>query len=78
TFDELATDDRVMAVRAPLPRADGAHRVLRIGEVRDRVWAFVDGQPVGVLDRSDHATCLNLGDRDGVLTLIVEDQGRVN
>ena len=79
TFDELSTDDRVMALRTALvPRSGGRSRVLRVGEVRDRVWAFVDGRPVGVLDRSDHGTCLTLGDADGVLTLIVEDQGRVN
>lgn len=79
TFDALATDDRVMALRTTLPRrSHRGSRVLRIGEVRDRVWAFVDDQPVGVLDRSDHGTCLNLGDREGVVTLIVEDQGRVN
>jgi len=53
--------------------------VLAFGEVRDRAQVFLDGRPVGVLDRAEHATSLTLP-AVGVarLDVLVEDQGRVN
>ena len=56
--------------------APGA-RVLSVGEVRDRAQVFVDGTPVGVLQRDHHDRSISLppGER---LDLLVEDQGRVN
>ncbi|TFC61665.1 MULTISPECIES: glycoside hydrolase family 35 protein [unclassified Cryobacterium] len=52
-------------------------RVLSFGEVRDRAQVFVDGDPVGVLQRDHHDRSIGLppGER---LDLLVEDQGRVN
>ncbi|MBP2478385.1 beta-galactosidase [Crossiella equi] len=43
----------------------------------DRVQAFVDGQPVGVLSRENHERALRCRG-GGVLRLLVENQGRVN
>ena len=52
-------------------------RVFSVGEVRDRAQVFVDGNPVGVLQRDQHDRSISLppGER---LDLLVEDQGRVN
>ncbi|WP_250304728.1 beta-galactosidase [Streptomyces sp. NBC_01387] len=54
--------------------------VLRIAEVRDRAQVFVDGQPVGVLERESHEHSLAFhSPRSGArLAVLVENQGRVN
>ena len=52
--------------------------VLVVEEVRDRALVALDGDPVGVLDRTTHAWSLPLPRRSGALTLLVEDRGRVN
>ena len=57
-------------------RADDA--VLSIDEIRDRAIVTLDGQPVGVLSRTEHLRTLPLPPRDGELGLLVEDQGRVD
>ena len=63
--------------------APGAARVLSFAEVRDRAQVFLDGVPVGVLQRDNHDRSLTLpsvgdGDAAGRLDVLVEDQGRVN
>jgi beta-galactosidase len=52
--------------------------VLAVGEVRDRAVVLLDGEPVGVLSRTAHEHVLPLPARAGELTVLVEDQGRVN
>jgi beta-galactosidase len=52
--------------------------VLTVGEVRDRAAVFLDGDPVGVLEREHHAVALMLPRGRGRLALVVEDQGGVN
>ncbi|GAA3799588.1 glycoside hydrolase family 35 protein [Cellulomonas soli] len=53
--------------------------VLAFTEVRDRAQVFLDGRPVGVIDRSEHGTSLTLpGVGHARLDVLVEDQGRVN
>jgi beta-galactosidase len=56
--------------------ADGP-ALLTVGEVRDRAYVFLDGAPVGVLDREQHDRALMLP-RGGRVEILVEDQGRVN
>ncbi|MEE1743802.1 glycoside hydrolase family 35 protein [Streptomyces sp. JV184] len=53
---------------------------LRIAEVRDRAQVFVDGQPVGVLERENHEHTLafHTPRRGAQLAVLVENQGRVN
>jgi beta-galactosidase len=51
--------------------------LLSVGEVRDRAYVFLDGAPVGVLDRERHDRALMLP-HGGHLEILVEDQGRVN
>ena len=62
------------------PHSSAASRAtLAIGdEVRDRAWILVDGRPVGVLARDAHERAIALPDARGELTIVVEDQGRVN
>jgi beta-galactosidase len=52
--------------------------LLTVGEVRDRVLVFLDGSPVGVLERERRDRALMLPHGKGRLDLVVEDQGRVN
>ncbi|MFD6177535.1 MULTISPECIES: glycoside hydrolase family 35 protein [unclassified Isoptericola] len=59
-------------------RVDADDVVLVADEVRDRAVVALDGDPVGVLDRSTHVRTLPLPRRAGTLTLLVEDRGRVN
>ncbi|GAA1724482.1 beta-galactosidase [Isoptericola hypogeus] len=59
-------------------RVEADDEVLVVGEVRDRAIVALDGDPVGVLDRSAHLYSLPLPRRAGTLTLLVEDRGRVN
>ncbi len=60
------------------PRAR-RRRHLTVGEqVRDRAWVLLDGVPVGVLARDSHERAVVLPDARGELTIVVEDQGRVN
>jgi beta-galactosidase len=52
--------------------------LLTVGEVRDRALVFLDGDPVGVLDRERHDRAIMLPRGRGRLEIVVEDQGRVN
>lgn len=52
--------------------------VLTVGEVRDRAVVLFDDEQIGVLDRGSHTFSVTLPGRAGDLTLLVEDQGRVN
>lgn len=54
--------------------------VLHAEQVRDRAQVFVDGQPVGVLERENHEHALAFTvPRPGArLAVLVENQGRVN
>ncbi|WP_333767816.1 glycoside hydrolase family 35 protein [Streptomyces sp. IBSBF 2435] len=77
-MEELGQDFGFVLYAARLPAAGPAH--LRLDGVRDRAQVFVDGQPVGVLEReSDHRvltfTVPSAGAR---LEVLVENQGRVN
>lgn len=59
-------------------RVTADDRALTLAEVRDRALVALDGEPVGVLSRTEHSRTLALPARAGELTLLVEDQGRVN
>jgi beta-galactosidase len=76
-LDELAGGPKLAVYRTDL---DGPDRpaVLSVGEVRDRAAVYLDGDPVGVLEREDHARALMLPRVRGRLDLVVEDQGGVN
>jgi beta-galactosidase len=80
-LDEVGTDVRLAVYRTELTgeglTGDGP-AVLSVGEVRDRAAVFLDGDPVGVLEREHHERALMLPRGRGRLELVVEDQGRVN
>ncbi|WP_432890104.1 glycoside hydrolase family 35 protein [Kribbella sp. CA-245084] len=73
TLDEL--DARLVLFQTEVPAEDPV--LLSVGEVRDRAYVFLDGAPVGVLDRERHDRALMLP-HGGHLEILVEDQGRVN
>ena len=77
TFDELGHDRGLALFRTRL-EGDGGAGILSSSEVRDRAWLFLDGVPVGVLSRDAHERVLALPANRGELTVLVEDQGRVD
>ncbi|HZW40679.1 MAG TPA: beta-galactosidase, partial [Agromyces sp.] len=77
TFDDLGHDRGIVVFSTTLER--GGPGTLAIGEeVRDRAWILIDGRPVGVLARDAHERAIALPDARGELTIVVEDQGRVD
>ncbi|MFC5663421.1 beta-galactosidase family protein [Kitasatospora misakiensis] len=78
TMEQLGQDFGFVLYEAVLP-VDGPV-LLEVDEVRDRAQVFVDGQPVGVLEREnhEHAIALTSPRAGSVLRLLVENQGRVN
>ncbi|MCK0116441.1 beta-galactosidase [Isoptericola sp. S6320L] len=75
THDDVAAWDGFVRYSTRIAADDA---VLVVGEVRDRALVALDGEPLGLLDRTTHTTSLPLPARTGELTLLVEDQGRVN
>ena len=69
-------DGRVIAVPADI--GDPASVALLFDEIRDRALVYLDSAPVGVLARDTHERVIRLPSATGRLTLLVEDQGRVN
>jgi len=80
-WDHLPTTDelgRWTGFTAYRTRVTAADRVVSFTEVRDRAVVTLDGDPVGVLSRTEGSRTLTLPARPGELTLLLEDQGRVN
>lgn len=80
TFEELGQLGALVRYDAVLdPRAfDGADAAaLVLGEVRDLAWVEVDGRPAGTLSRALHERAIVIP-HGRQLTVLVEDQGRVN
>ncbi|TCO44833.1 beta-galactosidase [Kribbella antiqua] len=73
TLDDL---DARLALFQTSVDVDGP-TLLSVDEVRDRAYVFLDGAPLGVLDRERHDRALMLP-HGGRLEIVVEDQGRVN
>ncbi|MCX5229506.1 glycoside hydrolase family 35 protein [Streptomyces sp. NBC_00233] len=78
TMEELEQDFGFVLYETALPVRGPA--LLEIEQVRDRAQVFVDGQPVGVLERELHENALafTVPRAGSVLTVLVENQGRVN
>lgn len=77
TMDAVGVSRGLMRYRVELT-GGAAAGVLAFAEVRDRAWVSLDGAPIGVLAREDHAWTIVLPRGEGVLEVLVEDQGRVN
>ncbi|WP_371680820.1 beta-galactosidase [Streptomyces sp. NBC_01276] len=78
TMEELGQDFGFVLYETRLP--DGGPALLQAEDVRDRAQVFVDGQPVGVLEREgrEHALAFAVPRPGARLTVLVENQGRVN
>ncbi|MER5307732.1 beta-galactosidase [Streptomyces sp. NPDC002773] len=78
TMEELEQDFGFVLYETTLPLRGPA--LLEIEHVRDRAQVFVDGQPVGVLEREnhEHALAFTAPGAGSVLSILVENQGRVN
>ncbi|MCO1580423.1 beta-galactosidase [Crossiella sp. SN42] len=75
-LDDLDGAPRLALLRTRIDAPGAA--VLGFGEVRDRASVFLDDQPVGTLLREHHQRVLGLGSGTGSLSVLIEDQGRVN
>ncbi|NQX29047.1 beta-galactosidase [Microbacteriaceae bacterium VKM Ac-2854] len=78
SFDHLEHDSGFILFRTRLDGAAGPARLVVGEEVRDRAWVLLDGVPVGVLARDNHERALVLPRGSGELSILVENQGRVN
>ncbi|WP_313545513.1 glycoside hydrolase family 35 protein [Leifsonia aquatica] len=76
TFDELGHYSGFGLYRTEIDTHEPA--VLEFGEVRDRAYVFVGSTRVGVLARDHHDRAITLSPSRGTLTVLVEDQGRVD
>lgn len=78
TMEQLRQDFGFVLYETVLPAAGPA--LLELERVRDRAQVFLDGRGVGVLERESHEHALSFTvPRAGcVLSLLVENQGRVN
>ncbi|KRB35180.1 glycoside hydrolase family 35 protein [Microbacterium sp. Root180] len=76
TFDELGFDGALVRYEVDLPEMTSP-QLLEFGEVRDLAWVRVDDGPPQRLSRrsNDRAVAVAPG---RLLTVLVEDQGRVN
>jgi len=76
TFDELGHYSGLGLYRTEIDTTEPA--VLEFGEVRDRAYVSVGDSRLGVLARDHHDTAIALSPSRGTLTVLVEDQGRVD
>jgi beta-galactosidase len=80
SFEDLGHLGALVRYDAPLPAAafgDADAATLVFDDVRDMAWVMVDGAPVGRLSRALHERAIVVP-RGAELTVLVEDQGRVN
>ncbi|MFC8765680.1 beta-galactosidase [Streptomyces sp. NPDC057193] len=78
TMEEMEQDFGFVLYETTLPLRGPV--LLEVEHVRDRAQVFVDGQPVGVLERENHEHSLAFTSpgAGSVLSILVENQGRVN
>ncbi|PVE11512.1 glycoside hydrolase family 35 protein [Streptomyces scopuliridis] len=78
TMEQLGQDFGFVLYETVLPAPGPV--LLELEQVRDRAQVFLDGQPVGVLEREnhEHALAFTVPRSGSVLSLLVENQGRVN
>jgi beta-galactosidase len=76
SFDQLEYDGGLAVYEVQLTGTGPG--VLIFDEIRDRAQVYLDGQPIGVLARDTHERAIRLPASTGTLTLVVEEQGRVD
>jgi len=79
TFERLDHLGALMRYEADIPEHafEGERGLLEAEEVRDAAWVDVDGHSVGAISRMHHERGLTIP-RGRRLTVLVEEQGRVN
>jgi beta-galactosidase len=76
TMDSLERFNGLVVYRTEVRLTEPA--VLEFSEVRDRAYVEVDDRELGVMDREQHDRSIVLPADARTVTVIVEDQGRVN
>ncbi|MBN9159031.1 beta-galactosidase family protein [Microbacterium sp.] len=77
SFEELGAEDGLVVYEAEITYAPGA--ALTVDVLHDRAVVHLDGVRLGVLERdAERSLALPAEGGSGVLTLVVESQGRVN
>ncbi|MET9736406.1 beta-galactosidase, partial [Streptomyces sp. NPDC006458] len=78
TMEELEQDFGFVLYETTLPLKGPV--LLELEQVHDRAQIFVDGLPVGVLEREnhEHAIAFTVPRSGSALSILVENQGRVN
>jgi len=77
TYEELGAEDGLVAYEAEISYA--ADAALTIDVLHDRAVVFLDGARLGVLERDgERSLPLPAAGGSGLLTLVVESQGRIN
>ncbi|MFJ4849273.1 MULTISPECIES: beta-galactosidase family protein [unclassified Streptomyces] len=78
TMEELGQDFGFVLYETELTEAGPT--LLHFAQVKDRAQVFLDGAPVGVLEREqhEHALALTVPAGGATLAVLVENQGRVN
>lgn len=78
TMEQLGQDFGFVLYETVLPAAGPV--LLEVEQVRDRAQVCLDGGPVGMLEREnhEHALAFTVPRAGSVLSLLVENQGRVN
>ena len=77
TMDALGRFTGLVAYRVDVP-ASAAPTVLELVEIRDRGYVYADDRFLGVLARELHDRTIQLPAGTRTVTVLVEDQGRVN
>ncbi|CAM5481827.1 hypothetical protein SGRIM128S_06960 [Streptomyces griseomycini] len=77
SFEELEQASGLVLYRAG-PRLPGGRHTLTVSGLRDRAEVFLDGVPLGVLDRETASLEVTGRGERACLELLVENQGRVN
>ena len=79
TFEELDQYSGLVLYETILPELQYDPTVLKIEEIRDRAYVYVDRQLIGILSRESQATELPIMAGLGTkLQIFVENQGRIN
>lgn len=80
SFEELCHPYGFVLYRTKVAADTTAER-LKLNKVRDRVWVYADGKPLGIIDRmgiSNDEIWLGGNENEVTLDLLVENLGRIN
>lgn len=76
TFEDFGGEDGILLYSTAWQSSEP--QVLEMPDLKDRAHVFVDGRPVGAAQRSLHNRKLTIPPVDENITVLVENEGRVN